>query len=139
MTNKIKLSAEITKNISKKLNFYSEEAFINDAEAYIFAIKQNRMINVIGSVSASGMSRTLKFTSCEKNKNTDGYFQRSYFSLFRALGFTPVKQSDYFRVSGCGMDMIFATHYDIIHQLTQIGLINDEECQKLCQLTPKTI
>jgi hypothetical protein len=139
MSKQINIPAEILKNISKKLNFYSEEAFISDATAYISAIKENRMINVIGSVSASGMSRTLKFTSCEKNETTNQHYQRNYFSLFRALGFTPVKRSDYFRVSGCGMDMIFATHYDIIHQLKRIGLISDEECEKLCQRTPSTI
>ena len=139
MSTQINIPAEISKNIAKKCNYFTEEIFIEAAKCYIQAIKDNRMINVIGSVSSSGMSRTLKFTSCEKDERTGQHYQRNYFSLFKALGYTPVKNSNYFRVSGCGMDMIFATNYDIIHQFKRIGLINDEECQKLCQRTPPTI
>jgi hypothetical protein len=140
MNTQIKLTAEIIKNI-KKNACYSEEAFISDANAYINAIRENRMINVIGSVSASGMSRTLKFTSCEKA--TDGYYapfyQRNYFSLFQALGYNAVKSSGYFRVHGCGMDMIFNTNYNIMHDFKRIGLISKEECEVLAQKTPNTI
>lgn len=142
-TNEIKLTAEIIKNIKKNV-CYSEEAFLSDATAYINAIKENRMINVIGSVSASGMSRTLKFTSCEKE--TNGYYapfyQRNYFSLFQALGYKAVKNSGYFgyfRVHGCGMDMIFNTNYNIMHNFKRIGLISKEECEVLAQKTPNTI
>lgn len=138
ITPKVFLTNTITKNL-KKINFYNEEDFLKDATAYINAIRENRMINVIGSVSASGMSRTLKFTSCEKNEINGQFYQRNYFTLFKALGYTPVKNSSYFRVHGCGMDMVFATHYDIIHDFKNIGLISEEECSKLAQRTPNTI
>lgn len=135
----IKLTPEIIKNI-KKNKYYTEEGFLNDARAYINAISENRMINVIGSVSASGMSRTLKFTSCEHNKNTNDYYQRHYINLFEALGYKEIKNAyGFFRVHGCGMDMIFHTHYCIIHDFKRIGLINDEECRNLAQRTPATI
>jgi hypothetical protein len=135
----IKLSAEIIKNIAKR-KYYSEEAFLTDANAYINAIRENRMINVIGKVSASGMSRTLKFTSCEHNKNANSYYQRQYISLFEALVYKETKNDyGYFRVHGCGMDMIFHTNYCIIHDFKRIGLINEEECRNLAQRTPTTI
>lgn len=138
-TPEINFSAEITKNIAKG-KYYSKEAFLTDANAYINAIRENRMINVIGNVSASGMSRTLKFTSCEHNVNTGTYYQRNYNGLFCALGYKEVKNSwGYFRVHGCGMDMIFNTNYNIIHDFKRIGLISDEECRTLAQLTPNTI
>jgi hypothetical protein len=135
----IKLTAEIIKNI-KKNKYYTEENFLNDAHAYINAISENRMINVIGNVSASGMSRTLKFTSCEHDKNNNRYYQRQYIRLFEALGYKETKNAyGYFRVSGCGMDMIFHTNYSIVHDFKRIGLINEDECRKLSQMTPNTI
>lgn len=138
MNNQINLTETITKHI-KKVSFYSEESFLQDANAYIKAIEENRMINVIGSVASSGMSRTLKFTSCEFDEKNKRYYQRNYFSLFKSLGYTPVKNSSYFRVSGCGMNMVFATNYDIIHNLKHIGIIDQEKCNQLCQKTPTTI
>ena len=138
-TQEITLTAEIIKNI-KKSKYYSEEAFLNDATAYINAIRENRMINVIGSVSASGMSRTLKFTSCEHSPNNDSFYQRNYNSLFNALGYKETKNAwGYFRVYGCGMDMVFNTNYCIMHDFKRIGLISKEDCEKLAQLTPNTI
>ena len=138
----IKLSAEIIKNIAKN-KYYSEEAFLTDANAYINAIRENRMINVIGKVSASGMSRTLKFTSCEHHCKLNGentYYQRQYTNLFEVLGYKETKNDyGYFRVHGCGMDMIFDTNYCIIHDFKRIGLISDEECRNLAQRTPTTI
>jgi len=138
----IKLTPEIIKAI-KKQKYYSEEAFLTDANDYINAIKENRMINVIGSVALSGMSRTLKFTSCQHSCNFRGenlYYQRNYINLFICLGYKETKNNfGYFRVYGCGMDMIFNTNYCIIHDFKRIGLINEEECRKLAQLTPNTI
>ena len=62
---KLAANKDLQTRISK-LNYYTTENFINDAKAYIKAIEQNRMLCVIGSVSNSGMSRTMKFSSCEK-------------------------------------------------------------------------
>lgn len=132
----IELSKEVKNNISKKLNYYTEDNFISDAYAYIKAIKEGRMINVIKSVSASGMSRVIKFTSCE-GKN-ERYYQRNYNCLFIALGYSEAKK-DGFRINGCGMDMIFHTNYSIIHDLKSMQFISKEECEVLCQMTPNSI
>ena len=121
--------------------YYSVDAFISDVEAYVKAVKENRMINVIGSVAKSGMSRTIKFTSCERYVSNDNeYYQRNYSCLFKALGYKESYNSRaYFKISGCGMDMIFHTNYSIMHSFCRYGFINKEECDKLAQRTPSTI
>jgi hypothetical protein len=139
ITNSINLDKEILKNF-KKLNYYNIENFISDAECYIKAIQERRMINVIGKVSASGMSRTIKFTSCESGNNKNNFYQRNYFCFFTSLGYTQSRSKDhYFTIGGCGMDMIFNTNYNIIHKLYKLGFISKENCATLAQQTPQTI
>lgn len=133
---KIELSNEVKSNISKKLNYYTKDDFISDAYTYIKAIKECRMINVIKSVSASGTSRVIKFTSCEGKNGI--YYQRNYNCFFIALGYSEAKK-DGFRIYGCGMDMVFHTNYSIIHSLKSMGFISKEDCEVLCQMTPNTI
>lgn len=122
-----------------KLSYYSIEDFIEDAINYIEAIKERRMICSIGKVSQSGMSRTLKFISCEKNTNSSTYYYRQYNSLFQSLGYKEVKNTDYYRVNGCGMDMIFHTNYTIIKRLQGLGFLNLDEGSNLAQKTPTII
>ena len=135
---RIKQRIEADKEISKRLRseeYYSQNQFISDCERYIKAIKEGRVINSIGSVSSSGMSRTIKFLAPEKT--TYGY---NFFAMFRTLGFSPVgKYGDYFRISGCGMDMVFHTNYTNIHKLFRLGFINKKQCEHLAQQTPTTI
>jgi len=137
---KIMSDTSLVKDINN-VPYYSVDTFISDAEAYVKAVRENRMINVIGSVSSSGMSRKIKFTSCEKYAYNDNeYYQRNYSCLFRALGYKESKNSyGYFTISGCGMDMIFHTNYSIMHSFCRYGFITKEECDKLAQRTPSTI
>ena len=138
----IKKSIENDKSLMKKLNsmqYYNIDSFISDAKSYIKAIKQGRMINSIDSVSASGMSRTIKFLSCEKSKNSEFYY-RNYFQFFKSLGYSlKNNNSNYFRIHGCGMDMIFHTNYTNIHVLQRLGFLSKKECSVLAQKTPSTI
>lgn len=140
-----KISANIAANkeLSKKLNsekYYDESRFISDCERYILAIKQGRMINTIKSVSASGMSRTIKFVSSEHDKKSKRFYIANYNMLFDMLGFTKSRSNDFcFTISGCGMDMIFHTNYSIIRSLYRLGFINKLECSRLEQMTPQTI
>ena len=122
-----------------KQKYYSREQFVDDVKCYIKAIKDGRMINVIHSVSSSGMSRVISFHSCEKNKNTNSHYYRQYVSLFRALGYAKGNNDYNFRISGCGMDMIFHTNYSNIHVFKRLGFLNDAECSKLAQMTPSTL
>jgi hypothetical protein len=80
------------------------------------------------------MSRVLKFHSFQGGK-ARGYY-RQYTCFFKALGYSQAKNSDGFRINGCGMDMVFNTNYCIMHDLKRIGLITPEQCSKLAQETP---
>ena len=137
-TNKLS-KIEANKELSKKLStmsHYNAEQFLKDAERYIKAIKERRMICNIISVSNSGMSRNLKFLSCEKSKHDKEYWYSNYFAFFKALGYTEAKEG--FRVNGCGM-VVFHTNYTNIHSLKNIGLISDKERRILAQMTPTVI
>ena len=125
----------ILKNIEndkeiKKIEYFD---FYDNAIRYIKAIKQGRMLCSINTVARSGMSRTLKFMEFEKSN------VYNFHAFFRALGFNQVKDSDYFRIHGCGMNMVFHTNYTIIHRLYRLGFLSYEECSNLAQLTPKCI
>jgi hypothetical protein len=132
----IALSNEVLKAI--KLNeYYSDEQFLSDANQWIKSIEQNRVICSVVSVSKSGMSRKLKFLSFEPNKDSERGYYRQYNTMLKTLGY---KLKDYsITVNGCGMDMIFNTNYNIIHDFKRMGIITDEQCKTLCQMTPTTI
>ena len=123
----MKISKE-RKDLEKDLIFYLR---------YIKAIKEARMICSIGSVSKSGMSRTIKFLEMSKGENR--HFLYNFYQFFDSLGYTKIKDSDYFRIGGCGMDMIFHTNYTIMHDLRRLGFINKEECDTLAQATPHIV
>lgn len=135
----IEADKSLMKNI-KNLSYYSVEMFIEDVERYIKAIKDGRMINSIGSVSRSGMSRTIKFVSMEKNKYSKQFHVCNFYQLFKALGYTESRAKDhYFTIGGCGMDMIFHTNYTNIHKFERLGFINKKQCSSYAQMTPTTI
>ncbi len=137
----VQANKEILKGISK-LKYYTVENFISDAKDYIKAITEQRMLCIIEKVSSSGMSRNIKFHSCEKYvidktaPEANNFYYRQYRCLFIALGYTEVKNSDAFRIGGCGMDMVFHTNYSIIHRLHRLEFINKSECERLAQQTP---
>lgn len=130
----IEANKEIQKNL-KKLNYYDANRFISDCKTYIKAIKERRMLCIIKSVSNSGMSRVIKFSSPQKS-NDGKFYYRNYNCLFIALGYSEAKNQDGFRINGCGMDMVFHTNYCIIHDLFRLGLINEKDKQVLAQETP---
>lgn len=128
----------ILKKYNKKKSYpMSLDVFIEHAQRYIQAIKEHRMICSIGSVSRSGMSRTIKFLEMHKGETT--YHLLNFYQFFEALGYSSVKDSGYFRIGGCGMDMIFHTNYSIMHDLRRLGFINKEECSTLAQKTPAVV
>jgi len=111
--------------------------FASNAKRYIKAIKDGRMCCVIDSVSGSGMSRTLKFIECNGKAGNYNYY--NFYWLFDQLGYAKVKNSDLFRVYGCGMDMVFATNYDIIHKFKNLGFITKNTADNLSQKTPNRV
>jgi hypothetical protein len=133
---KINKQKDVLKGINQSC--YSVESFIDDAESWVKAISEGRMTCVIPSVSASGMSRKLKFNSTEKRKGDKRFYIRNYYAFLSALGYKH-GNSDAITVGGCGMDMVFATNYSIIHVLERCGIINKDKCKVLCQKTPSVI
>lgn len=113
-----------------KLNYYSLQDFERDVKDYIKAINERSMLCVIKSVAKSGMSRVLAFHSYQ------GGYYRQYNNLFTVLGFKESASRNGFRISGCGMDMVFHTNYIIMHKLCSLGYITKEECDVLAQQTP---
>ena len=131
---------EYIKAYNKKNEYKIDDStFIDHALRYIKAIKEKRMICSIGSVSRSGMSRTIKFLEMIKSDTSDQHHLLNFYQFFEALGYKPIKDSDYFRIGGCGMDMIFYTNYTIMHDLKRMGFITDEECRTLAQKTPSVV
>lgn len=119
------------------ISYYGVEQFVKDGLRYIKAIKERRMICNIVSVAPSGMSRCLKFIAPEMFSGRKEFAYLNFHCFFVALGYT--RKDDAFRVNGCGMDMVFATNYNNIHNLERLGFITKEECAKLAQMTPSVI
>ena len=142
MKNLSNIENNIAKNLKlsnvQKYGSSEIDQFTESAKRYIKAIKQGRVICNIESVSSSGMSRNLKFMECNGTIKKGFYFA-NFFKLFKDLGYTNAKNSNAFRVSGCGMDMVFHTNYTIMHQLENLGFITKKECSILAQKTPTVI
>lgn len=129
---------KIVKKYNKGKNYPMEkETFLEHAQRYIKAIRERRMICSIGSVSRSGMSRTIKFL--EMSNGGERYNLLNFYQFFEALGYSKAKENGYFRIGGCGMDMIFNTNYTIMHDLKRMGFISKEECSTLAQNTPQVV
>ena len=129
---------EIQKELAK-LNGFTNENFLQHAKEYIKAIKEGRMFCVIDSISSSGMSRNIHFHSAEKASGRKNQFWfRQYWALFTALGYSKGNNHNNFRISGCGMDMIFYTNYTNMHRFERLGIITKKECKVLAQMTPTT-
>ncbi len=120
-----------------KLSHFNIDDFIWNAERYVKAVKQRRMICVIPHVSNSGMSRVIRFS--EMNSNKGQGWVLNFYAFFKALGYKESKSHDGFVISGCGMDMVFHTNYSIIHSLCTLGFISKKECEELAQMTPTVI
>lgn len=139
-TNKVTANILADKQISKAISnneYYSTEQFISDANTYIKAIKEGRMLCIIKSVSNSGMSRVIKFNSCERYNDRHSF--RQYCTLFETLGYKESKNRNGYTVHGCGMDMVFHTNYSIMYTFKRLGLITAKECEVLAQKTPTVL
>ena len=135
ITKNIENNKELLKGL-KKVDMPIER-FIGDAQTYLRAVKERRISYTVDTVSKSGMSRTLLITSCERWR-WDGkirYYYRQYNTMLQAMGYN-VKRGyrDSIKVSGCGMNMLFATNYNIVWSLHRLGFISRKQCDILCQM-----
>jgi hypothetical protein len=122
----------------KSTSYNAPEVLAENLLRYVQAVRDGRVFCIIHSVSSSGMSRNMSFFECAKysqkmnSGQTHGIL--NFYSLFLALGYPPAKEG--FRISGCGMNMVFAVNYDIMHTAARVGAITEKECAKLAQMTP---
>ena len=129
---KIELKKEMLKAIDN-MDYYTQEDFIRDCNIYIKALKSGRLQYRVTNVSKSGMSRDILISSYEGSMNK-GYY-RNYTLMLEVLGYKfASKYSSEIKISGCGMNMLFATNYNIIRTFKSIGLINQKSCDVLAQL-----
>ena len=125
----IKIPKEITKRLDLE-PYYDEESFINDCKSYIKAVQSGRINYKVMSVARSGMSRTISISSFE-GKMSQGYY-RTYTSMLEALGYNLNDNGDA-KITGCGMNMLFATNYNIIHSLHKMKFISKAKRDILAQ------
>ena len=125
----IKIPKEITKRLDLE-PYYDEESFINDCKSYIKAVQSGRISYKVMSVARSGMSRTISISSFE-GKMSQGYY-RTYTSMLEALGYKLNDNGDA-KITGCGMNMLFATNYNIIHSLHKMKFISKAKRDILAQ------
>lgn len=125
----MKISNEMIKEVEKN-KYYNVEMFEKDCNAYIEAVKSGRILYNVEHVSASGMSRKITIKSFEGTMEK-GYY-RNYFAMLEIFGYKMNK--DYtITVKGCGMNMLFATNYDLINQMFKMELLDKETCDTLAQ------
>lgn len=133
---------EIAK-LLKKEKYATAESLAERMLDYVKAAREGRVICNIHSVSKSGMSRTMSFYEMAKliHPQSDGrkYCLLNFWQLFRLLGYTPSRSGEGFSIGGCGMDMVFATNYNIIHRIHSLGGCTKEDCKDLAQRTPPTV
>jgi hypothetical protein len=130
---------KLCKDIEKSLSWVNGddadakrlEIFIEGANAWIDAIRHGRMLCIVKSVAASGMSRNFRYLYSTKNG-----FGNTY-TFLSCMGETMAKGC--IRVSGCGMDMNFRTNYTIIHRLHHLGFFDRKTCEVLAQKTPNCV
>jgi len=127
-------------NFTKNFVESDKEALIRSASAYINASKNGSLCCIVKSISKSGMSRKLLFFSVDQN--SEGNCMPYYYGYFlELLGYKSSRNysDSSITVRGCGMDMIFYTHYKVIHTLFDFGFITENECAVLSQKTPHTL
>jgi hypothetical protein len=133
----IRKDKEIMRHINKD-NYTTPEDIAEHCLRYVSAVREGRALVNIESVSKSGMSRVMSFYEVAKwdQPMRDGrkFGLLNFNLLFRVTGHTP--SGDGFRISGCGMDMVFATNYNLMHHLARLKVITPDQCKKLAQMTP---
>jgi len=126
---------------NEKCKRYTQHISVNDfiihAKRYIRASKQTRLMVVVKS--RTGSSTTFRVVELAKYHGTNEHGVYQFYCLYRALGFTSARDTDFFRISGGNMDMIFQAHYQVIRDLHSLGFITKKMCGTLEQNTPHSL
>ena len=127
----ITLPKETEKRLSKE-EYYTKEMLLDDIQDYIKALKEGRLQYLVMNVSSNGMNRNILIQSCEQNKTNNNFYFRQYSRMFEMLNYKLDKDYN-IRVSGCGMNMLFATNYYLIQTFKSMNIISDSEADILAQ------
>ena len=127
----ITLSKDIEKRLSKE-EYYTKEMLLDDIQDYIKALKEGRLQYLVMNVSQSGMSRNIYVQSCEQSKTNNSFYFRQYSRMFEMLNYK-LDKNYYVKVSGCGMNRVFATNYYLIHTFKSMNIISESEAEILAQ------
>ena len=125
---------KLTKTVIKRIEankYYNQEDFVKDCKTYIKAVQANRALFRVTHVSTSGMSRNISITSFE-GKMSKGYF-RQYASMLEVMGFNLTNRFEV-KASGCGMDMVWNTNYNIVNMIKSYGIITKKTSEKVSQM-----
>ena len=101
--------------------------FINHANRYIKASSQHRII-----ASKQGKGHTSTCLLEVGKGDSSQHYVSTFTGLLLVLGYKQVPTSDYFKFKS----NLFDTHYNIIHQLHELGFITKPNRDRLCQKTP---
>ena len=119
---------EIQKRINNS-SYFDVESFNQCARRFVQALKENRIIATITRVSSSGMSRNIKIV--EMHKGTSGkYYILNFQTFFKVLGYKTTDNGEIV-ISGCGMDVIFGTIYNVLGSLEYNGILTHKERENL--------
>lgn len=103
--------------------FLESEDGKRNAERFIKALKEGRLVCSVKHVSGSGMSRVISFCEMQSytvnRKRRWAIYQFNWF--FKHLGWRYNDSWDAIQVSGCGMDMIFHVLYNVCGTLAYHG------------------
>lgn len=115
--------------------FLQSEDGKRNAERFIKALKEQRIVVSIPHVSSSGMSRIIRFREIGKYKSGNKYhyaiYQFDWF--FEQLGWSYDKDWYGIKVRGCGMDMIFHTLCSVCSTLKYHGFKVPKNCPSLAE------
>jgi len=113
--------------------------FISHATRYVKASKDSRLLCNVVSVSKSGMTRRMVFKELAKSTHTGHFNLLNFHLLFESLGYTIDADDGAFRVNGCGVDVVFHTHYTTIEKLGSLGFLSKTDTKNLAQNTPHLV
>ena len=117
----------------KTKNYLQSEEGKTNAERFLSALIERRMFAVIKNVPHSGMSRTISFHEFKTGETGGFILQFNYF--ISQFGYKEDRNREGVKVSGCGMDMVFATLYHVCGVLKNEGFDVPVDYSLLCSVT----
>lgn len=105
----------------KVAEFLKSETGKMNAERFIKALKEGRIVCTVKHVSSSGTSRVIAVREMVKLKDVKRYAMYQFDWFIQQMGWSEDKQTGATRVNGCGMDMVFHLLYTVCSNLKYYG------------------